>query len=458
MMRHIKNHLVLVLLAALALGLCGIGPVQAQGLSINIVNGTKSAIPIAVVPFAKENAGLPPTTDVAKVIHMDLARCGKFRPLTRADLVAFPHRGNEIKFAAWKLLNQDYIVVGHITDAGGGALRVGFELWDVNRQQQLLAQSYTAQPGDLRGIAHQIADAIYQKIIGVPGAFFTRIAYVTAVGLAPHITYSLVVADSDGYNPQVVVRSHEALLSPAWSPNGKELAYVSFESGDSAIYVQNLATGARRVVSARKGINGAPAFSPDGSRLAVALSFQGNEEIYLIDLASGKLTRLTHNFAIDTEPQWMPDGKHVVFTSDRAGKPQLYEIPVTGGSPQRITFKGAYNSNSSISYDGKQIAMVQGNGNVYRIAIMDRSLGGQEHFVSPGDFDEDPSFAPNGSMLLYAATQGTRGVLYAVSADGSVRQRLVLAHGSVRSPAWGPFRPHQKQQLETPPASPASIH
>ncbi|HEX7342471.1 MAG TPA: Tol-Pal system beta propeller repeat protein TolB [Rhodanobacteraceae bacterium] len=438
-----KNPVVLALFAVVGLMLAGIGQARAQqGLSINIVNGTESAIPITVVPFANNNAGLPPSTHVAQVIHDDLARCGKFRVLDNGDLVAFPHVGSDIKFAAWKLLKQDYIVVGHIADAGGGAFKVDFELWDVNAKQQLLSQSFTAEPGKLRGVAHQIADAIYQKIIGVPGAFYTRIAYVTATGVAPHISYSLIVADSDGYNPQVVVHSREDLMSPTWSPNGQELAYVSFESGNSAIYIQNLATGARRLVSGRKGINGAPAFSPDGKTLAVSLSFQGNPEIYLIDLATGKLTRLTHNYAIDTEPQWMPDGKDIVFTSDRAGKPQLYEIPVTGGTPQRLTFQGAYNSNSSISYDGKQIAMVQGNGNVYRIAVMDLGLNGQEHFVAPGNLDENPSFAPNGSMLVYAAIEGTYSVLYEVSADGKVRQRLMLAHGSVRSPAWGPYSSH----------------
>ncbi len=442
-MHGMKKHPVLALLLLTCLAFCGIGTAQAQGLSINIVNGTKSAIPIAVVPFSDQNAGTSLPTNVAQIIHMDLARCGKFHALDRNDIVAFPHQGGDIKFAAWKLLKQDYIVVGSVTRAGDN-YTVSFELWDVNSQNKLLGQSYTAPAGDLRGVAHQIADAVYEKIIGEPGAFFTRIAYITSTGTAPNLTYSLIVADSDGYNPQVVVRSHEALLSPNWSPDGNEIAYVSFESGNSAIYIQNLSTGARRLVSGRKGINGAPAFSPDGSKLAMSLSYQGNPEIYVMDIASGTTTRLTHNYGIDTEPEWMPDGNSIVFTSDRAGKPQLYEIPASGGSPKRITFKGSYNSNSSVAYKGKQIAMVQGSGNVYRIAVMDRSLGGQEHFVSPGNFDEDPSFAPNGSMLLYAATQGTRGVLYAVSSDGKVRQRLVLSHGSVRSPAWGPFRPHQK--------------
>jgi TolB protein len=431
-----------IALMFLALLLTGVGSAQAQQqhLSVNIVNGTKSSIPITVVPFSKETIGPPPTTSVSGVVGMDLARSGKFRTLDKSDVVEFPSRGDEIKFPTWKLLQQDYIVVGHVKNAADGSFEVGFELWNVNTRKQLLKGTYTAPASKLRGVAHQIADQIYQKITGVRGAFYTRIAYITAVGTGKDTRYSLIVADSDGYNPQVVVRSKEALMSPEWSPNGKELAYVSFESGNSAIYIQNLSTGARRLVSARKGINGAPAFSPDGSKLAVSLSSVGNSEIFIIDLATGKATRLTHNYAIDTEPVWVPGSNNIIFTSDRSGKPQLYEISVNGGTPTRLTFQGTYNAKATVSDDGKLIGMVQGNGNVYRIAIMDRSLGGQEHFVSPGNFDESPSFAPNGGMLLYAASEGLRGVLYAVSEDGQVRQRLVLSNGDVRAPAWGPYR------------------
>ena len=425
---------VLTLLAALFATQAG-----AQGLTVQIVNGVPSAIPVTVVPFGQQGSGPASPVDIAQIVGMDLNRCGKFRTLPTREVWASPTTGSQIKFATWQQLKQDYIVVGR-TSYDGTALKADFELWDVNKQQQLLGLSITGQGSDLRRVAHQIADQIYQKIIGVRGAFDTRIAYVTMVGLGDNAQYALVVADSDGYNPQTVVRSHEALLSPAWSPNGQELAYVSFESGNSAIYIQNIATGSRRVVSARAGINGAPRFSPDGKRLAVSLSFQGNPEIYTMDLATGALTRLTHNLAIDTEPRWTPDGTSILFTSDRSGKPQLYEIPASGGAPQRITFQGQYNANASISYDGKKIAMVQGNGNVYRIAVMDRSLGGQETFVSPGNLDDAPSWAPNASMLLYAANEGPRGVLYAVSADGRVRQRLVLGDGDVREPAWGPYR------------------
>lgn len=417
--------------------------VSAQGLTLEIVNGVPTATPIAVVPFAFESAQLPPGTNIADVISMDLNRSGQFRVLPKADVVEYPHRGNEVKFATWDMLKQDFLVIGRLRDAGdgSGALRVEFELFNVPAQQQLLALAVTGQPADLRGVAHQIADLIYEKITGVRGAFWTRIAYVTATGLGTDTDYRLVVADSDGHNPQVVVRSREPLMSPAWSSDGSELAYVSFESGNSAIYIQNVSTGARRLVSARKGINAAPAFSPDGTKLALVLSYNGNPEIYVMDLASKAITRITNHYAIDTEPQWSSDGQKLLFTSDRAGKPQLYEISATGsGDPQRVTYRGDYNSNVSVSHDGKNIAMVQGSGNVYRIAVMDRGLGGQIRLISPGKLDESPSFAPNASMLLYAATDGHHGVLYQVSADGRVRQRLLLSDGDVREPAWGPYR------------------
>jgi TolB protein len=437
-MRKLKSLFALVALCVATLLVAG--PAGAQTLNVDIVGGLKTATPIVVVPFA-QNGGAPLPTDVADVIRNDFNRSGKFRALAKSEIVESPSRGADIKFATWRLLKQDYITVGRISDAGGGLLKVEFELWDVNKQQNLLAQAFTAPAGDLRGVAHQIADAIYEKITGVRGAFWTRIAYVTAVGLGNHTTYSLIVADSDGYNPQVVARSRESLLSPAWSPDGKKIAYVSFESGNSQVYIQDISTGARQLIAAhKKGINGAPAWSPDGSKLAVSLSFVGNPEIYVIDMASRHETRLTNSLSIDTEPTWAPDGQSIYFTSDRSGRPQIYQMPATGGAPTRISFQGQNNANADVSYDGKQIAMVQGNGNVYRIAIMDRSLGGQVRFISPGPIDDSPSFAPNASMLLYAATEGRRGVLYAVSADGQVRQRLVLSDGDVREPAWGPYR------------------
>jgi TolB protein len=439
-MRKLSPSFAFVLLAIAALFA---GPLAAQSLNIDIVGGVKTATPIVVVPFAQQG-GAPLTTDIADVMRNDFNRSGKFRSLDKPSIVEFPAQGPDIKFATWRLLKQDYITVGRVSDAGGGMLKVDFELWDVNKQQSLLAQSFTAPAGDLRGVAHQIADLVYQKITGVRGAFWTRIAYITAVGLGNNTTYSLIVADSDGFNPQVVARSKESLLSPAWSPDGKKIAYVSFESGNSHIYVQDLTTGARQLIEAHsKGINSAPAFSPDGSRLAVSLSFTGNPQIFVTDLSGHSENQLTRGgLSINTEPVWSPDGQGIYFTSDRSGKPQIYQVSASGGEAQRISFQGQYNAKPSISYDSKQIAMVQGNGNVYRIAIMDRSLGGQVRFVSQGPIDDSASFAPNASMLLYAATDGSRGVLYSVSSDGLVRQRLALAGGNVQEPAWGPYREH----------------
>lgn len=436
-MRKLSSAFAIVLLALSGLFA---GQAAAQSLNVDIVGGLKTATPIAVVPFAQAG-GAPLPTDVADVIRNDFNRSGKFRSLAKSEIVETPSKGADIKFPTWRLLKQDFLTIGRISDAGGGMLRVEYELWDVNKQQSLLAQAFTAPAGDLRGVAHQIADQIYEKITGVRGAFWTRIAYITAVGLGNTTTYSLIVADSDGFNPQVVARSRESLLSPHWSPDGKKIAYVSFESGNSAIYVQDITTGQRQLVSARpRGINSAPAWSPDGTKLAVSLSYSGNPEIYVMDVASRQETRLTKSLAINTEPVWSPDGQSIYFTSDRSGRPQIYQMPASGGGANRISFQGQNNLSADVSYDGKQVAMVQGNGNVYRIAVMDRSLGGQVRPLSPGPIDESPSFAPNASMLLYAATEGRRGVLYAVSADGQVRQRLVLADGDVREPSWGPYR------------------
>jgi TolB protein len=416
----------------------------AQGLkgevpTITIPQGVASATPIAVVPFHFEGAGLPPETDVSDVIANDMNRCGQFRALGKNDIVELPTRGGEIKFPTWNMLKQAYILVGREIESPNGDVRVEFELFDVAKQQQMLALAISGQRTGLRDVAHQVADLVYEKITGLRGAFWTRVAYITSTGVGNNMNYALMVADSDGFNPQTVVRSHEPLLSPAWSPDSRKIAYESFERGSPSIYIQEIATGSREVVSANKGINGAPAFSPDASKLALTLSYGGNPDIYIMDLASRHSTQITKHFAIDTEATWMPDGQSVIFTSDRSGKPQLYQSSVGGGDATRVTFQGEYNANASVSWDGKRIAMVQGSGNVYRIAVLDRATG-EAKAISPGNLDEHPSFAPNASMIIYAATEGSRGVLYAVSADGRVRQRLVLADGDVREPAWSPYR------------------
>lgn len=415
------------------------GLAVAQGLTIDITNGNPSALPVAVVPFAYQGSGTPPEFDVGDIVRADLARSGKFRTLPKADVVEFPSRGSEVKFATWKLLRQDYLVIGRVLDGADGTIRAEYEAFLVGSGQGIASGSISGQRSAVRDIAHQIADAVYEKITGIRGAFWTRVAYVTAVGVSPRIQYQLMVADSDGYNPQTLVRSAESLMSPSWSPDGRKLAYVSFESGNSAVYVQDLTTGMRQLVSSNRGINAGPAFSPDGRKLSLTLSFGGNPEIYVLDLATKTRTQITRHMAIDVESAWTPDGQSILFTSDRSGKPQIYQAPATGGEATRITFQGQYNARVSVCCDGKQLAMVQGSGNVYRIAVVDRGTG-QYTQISPGNQDESPSFAPNGSMVIYAASEGSRGVLYSASADGRVRQRLVLANGDVREPAWGPFR------------------
>ena len=418
------------------------GLVRAQGLDIGLVTGNESALPIAVVPMPYLGTSVAPDTDIAAVIRADLNRSGQFRALSEQDVIEKPIRGNEIKFPTWRVLKQDFVVVGRVLDNPDGGYRVEYELYDVAKQERLLGLAVGGRARGMRDVAHQVADQIYEKILGVRGAFWTRIAYVTANGLGGNTQYALMVADSDGFNPQTVVRSKEPLLSPAWSPDGRKLAYVSFERGNSTIYVQEITTGAREVLASFRGINGAPSFSPDGRRLALTLSRTGNPEIYVMDLASRSLTQITRHYGIDTEAVWTADGQNLVFTSDRAGKPQVYQVPAAGGEATRVSFQGDSNAKASISFDGKKIAMAQGGGNVYRIAVLDRSFGGAGRWqtLSPGNLDESPSFAPNASMLLYATKEGRRGVLYAVSADGRVRQRLVLADGDVREPAWSPFR------------------
>src|SRR5690606_13383528 len=289
----------------------------------------------AVVPFDYMGARAAPDTDVAQVVRADLNRSGQFRTLPDQDMVERPARGADVNFATWRLLKQDFLVVGRVLDSPDGGYRVEFELFDVAKQERLMGRAMNGRPTAMRDVAHQIADQIYERILGVRGAFWTRIAYVTAVGTGRDIQYALMIADADGWNPQTVVRSREPLLSPAWSPDGRRLAYVSFERGNSSIYIQEIHTGQREVLASFKGINGAPRFSPDGTRLALPLSRGGRPEIHARGLATKALTQVTRHWGIDTEPVWTPDGQSILFTSDRSGKPQIYRVSPAGGEAER---------------------------------------------------------------------------------------------------------------------------
>ena len=409
-------------------------------LQIEITEGATGARPIAIVPFGWAGEGEAPV-DLAGIIGEDLTRSGQFAPLDRRDHVASPTSGDDIRFGNWRTLGVDHVVVGRIEPGEGDAPdRVRFQLFDVNRQQQVTGYSFEAQRSGLRALAHEISDVVYEAITGEAGAFATRIAFVAAGQHDGARQYRLRVADYDGYNARTILRSREPIMSPSWGPDGERVAYVSFEGGSPAVFVQQVGSGERRKVSGRGGINGAPAWSPSGDRLALTLSHQGNPELYVLDLDTDELTRVTRSGGIDTSPTWTPDGKTLVFTSDRSGGPQIYIAPIDRSArARRLTFDGSYNADPDVSPDGEQITFVHRTQNGrYRIAVLDR---GSElmRVVSDGRLDESPTFAPNGRMILYATEHQGRGVLGSVSTGGGAAARLSRAQGDIREPAWGPF-------------------
>lgn len=427
----------LTLAAVLALG-SGAAPMARAALQIEITSGVRDPIPIAIVPFAPASpadGGL----DVAGVVQHDLEGSGRFRALPRGRMPAMPTRAEAITAADWKGAGSDYVVVGRLTVLENGTLAVDFDLVNTLTGVRLATQRFTGPAGALRNAAHRVSDAIYQKILGVRGAFATRIAYVSVDGTPPAQRYQLIVADADGENAHLILDSRFPIMSPAWSPDGQWLAYVSFESKLSGVYVQRVRTGERSLVSARAGINGAPAWSPDGRKLALTLGgSNGNPDIYVLDLTTQGLTRITDDPAIDTEPEWAPDGRSLYFTSDRAGSPQIYQISASGGRPKRITFEGNYNARPRISADGTTLAMVTLDGGGYRIAVQDLATGAVR-VLSHGHLDESPSFAPNGATLLYSQREASRGTLATISVDGLTGLRLKAQQAAVCDPAWGPF-------------------
>ncbi|MES9965979.1 MAG: Tol-Pal system beta propeller repeat protein TolB [Sedimenticola sp.] len=416
----------------------------ASALEIEITEGAVGALPIAVVPFGWNSTAQPPAQDVARIIADDLHRSGLFKPMPVADMLARPHSDAEVEFRDWKALGQDYLVVGEMKPHGAGGYMIRFQLFDVFKGEYLDGYDFPTTERNLRATAHQIADAVYEKITGKRGAFATRIAYVTSTRKPDGSdTIELKVADADGHSPQSIVFSDEPILSPAWSPDARKLAYVSFEKGKPAIYVQDLVSKkGKRVrrfkVSDYKGINSSPAWSPDGRKLALTLSKDGGPDIYVLNLNRKTLTRLTTHYGIDTEPAWSPDGRYIIFTSDRGGKPQIYRVPSLGGKVKRLTYEGTYNARASYSPDGKSITMITRRGRDFRIGLMDLESGGVQ-VLSEGRLDESPSFAPNGGMVIYATKINGKGELAAVSVDGRVRQRLAIQAGDVREPVWSPY-------------------
>ena len=400
-------------------------------LTIDITTSGGRQIPVAILPFAGEAAQSQP---VSPVVGADLARTGLFRLVNAVGVSPLPTEPSEVNFVDWQARSSEALVIGKVEPQADGRVEVRFRLFDVQKQSQLASFSYVVAPAQLRATAHRIADVIYEKLTGEKGVFSTKITYVVKRGTR----YELQVSDADGVNAQTVLASNEPIISPAWSPDGSRIAYVSFDQKKPVVVVQHLTQGATRVVASFWGNNSAPAWSPDGTKLAVTLTKDNISQLYLIPATGGEPRRLTVTPAIDTEANFSPDGKSIAFTSDRGGSPQIYRMPAEGGPAQRLTFEGTYNVRPRYSPDGKSIAFVQREAGRFRIAVLELATG-QVTVLTDGTLDDSPTYAPNGKMILYEAQANGRGQLAAVSSDGRVRQRLVSSAGDVRDPAWGPL-------------------
>lgn len=387
-----------------------------------------SQIPVAIASFPGEE-GAP--KQITSIIKADLMRSGVFKLIDTSDSLS---DSSPINYGDWKSRGANALAVGSVQRLADGRFDARYRLFDTINASQLSALSFATQPQLIRLTAHKIADDIYEKLTGIPGIFSTRIAYVTRSGKE----YRLEISDADGEGVQVALRSNEPIISPAWSPDGGKVAYVSFEAKKPVIYVQNLVTRQRTLVANFKGSNSAPAWSPDGSRLAVALTRDGLTQVYVINADGTGLRRLTNSAGIDTEPRFSADGNTIYFTSDRSGGPQIYKISPNGGDAQRVTFSGAYNISPRISPDGKTLAYISRREGRFQLYAMDLT-NGQEQRLSDTVKDESPSFAPNGKYIMYATQSGGRGSLAIVSVDGRIKQRLTTQIGDVREPTWGPF-------------------
>src|SRR5687768_10645119 len=401
-------------------------------LNIEIFGGGATQIPIAIVPFAAEEKLKQSLTPV---ISADLHRSGLFKLVDTAGLT--PHEPVEVVYPDWINRGAGALVIGSTTALSQGQVSLRVRLLDVARQAELASYTETVSAEQVRAAAHRIADLIYEKLTGDVGVFSTRIAYVVKQGKK----YSLQVADADGFNSQPVIEYTEPIISPSWSPDGTRLAYVSFENKKPVVYVQTLATRTRKAVANFRGSNSAPAWSPDGTKLAVVLSIMGGSQIFLINADGSGLQRLSQSAAIDTEPNFSPDGRHIIFTSDRGGSPQIYRMAVSGsasGTAERLTFEGTYNVSPRYSPDGRSFVFIHRNRDRFNVAIQNMATR-HVHLLTDSQFDESPSFAPNGRIILYATEIRGRGILSAVSSDGKTRQQLSTQAGDVREPAWGPL-------------------
>ncbi|WP_397378677.1 Tol-Pal system beta propeller repeat protein TolB [Pseudomonas sp.] len=415
-----------------------VGTVQAADPLV-ISSGTDRATPIAVVPFGWQGGSVLPD-DMAEIIGNDLRNSGVFEPIARQNMISLPTQASEVIYRDWQALGAQYALVGSIVP-NAGRLQIQFSLFNVTSQQQVLTGSVGGGVDQLRDMAHHIADQSFEKLTGVKGAFSTRMLYVTAERFGVNNTrYTLQRSDYDGARAVTLLQSREPILSPSFAPDGRRIAYVSFEQKRPRIFVQHIDTGRREQITNFEGLNGAPAWSPDGNRLAFVLSRDGNPEIYVMDMGTRQLRRVTNQPSIDTEPFWGKDGQTIYFTSDRSGKPQIYRTNINGGSAERVTFIGNYNANPKLSADEKTLVMIhrQDGYTVFKVAAQDLQRGNLR-ILSDTSLDESPTVAPNGTMVIYATRQQGRGVLVLASTNGRVRLPLPTAQGEVREPSWSPY-------------------